>query len=1060
MASVFVGEGRKALVKGIVDQLDNLTDFRGDSCACLISLEAPSGWGKTRVIQEVYKHIAERQSSPYWPLSIIPESEDDPVSRRKHLVPSFEGVARDRKVLPEFFWWGLTCDMRSTNMLSRTLMEDIEQLHFHAPYLEASWAASKLTGLGKYATIAKAKSALGGLFEEGATTGLAKLAELGLGATPFGIGLGLKLVTGGVKAAKDRREEVSRMELGSEGHKAADEDLIDETVNLFARLAHKDLPIIICVEDIHKATSPVLELLAKLVARNAPILILTTTWPGEFEKISELNSLLETSWGPERILRMVYDQPAPKGLPEDASLAQLPSKDLAEIICARYPKAETETITLLAQRYKNPLPLELVLSMKSLSLDHPYLELAVEDIEELPETVRDLYNSLWNELPEQVQQLLALSTELMPDDQPEWLMSLMAEVSLQMSDEVWVKDISETVANDNIPHGWARTIEGWLRRFGEADQLEIARKHVRELFGKRQLRQFYETVAVALEAFDFNNADIDDAEAIHKAWLIVTFFRESDSAIDTYLSASLFILNYSRNNPLEWPRSISLAETIIKKYQDTKILSNEQIHILALIESCLAGILGLSGKFEEADKHLNSVLIKRAKLSNESQSEIFTTKGNIAFWLSKRGQFKNALNIYKELLEDNCKNDQLDMTSKLICRINYACLLGSCGKISDALNELLLLERGLVHTLEEPNQYLLNIRSNIAFYESERGNFKRAIEISKKLLKDDLKIFGANDPETFIPRLNIAVWEGQLGNLELAISLLKDLLTDQTKVLGDSHLETLRTRHNIAFLTGENGDYFTAIKITKKLLSEKFTLFNKFHPDVFPTRSNLAYLYKAMGEFEIALTIYEDLLLDQNKVFDFNHPATLTTKGHIAELLGSVGRKTESLQEFEKLLKTQQEILGDQHPDVFLTKRCIAELYCEIGDFKNGIDLMKSILSNQIDSLGDSHPDVFSSMYDLIHYYGENGNYNQAILITKRLLALQKKNHAYHHNDLFLTRSIYAFWLSKAGKIRVALESYKHLSVDMKKSRDAKIDDILVVDQCIENLEDMIKNDI
>jgi len=1060
MASVFVGEGRKALVKGIVDQLDNLTDFRGDSRACLISLEAPSGWGKTRVIQEVYKLIAERQSSPYWPHSIIPESEDDPVSRRKHLVPSFYGVARDRKVLPEFFWWGLTCDMRSTNMLSRTLMEDIEQLRFHAPYLEASWAALKLTGLGKYATIAKAKSALGALFEEGATTGLAKLAELGLGATPFGIGLGLKLVTGGIKAAKVQKEERAQMALGSEAHKAADEDLIDETVNLFARLADKDLPIIICVEDIHKATSPVLELLAKLVARNAPILILTTTWPGEFEKIDELNALLDTSWGQDRVLRMIYDQPAPKGLPEDASLAQLPSEDLGEIIRARYPKAEAETIVLLVQRYKNPLPLELVLNMKSLRRDHPYLELDAEDIEDLPETVRDLYNSLWNELPEPVQQLLALSTELMPEDQPEWLMSLITEAANQMSDETWAKEISETAANDNIPHGWARTIEGWLRRFGEAHQLEIARKHVRELFGKRQLRQFNETVAVALEAFDFNDVYIDDAEAIHKAWLIVTFFRGSDSAIDTYLSASLFILNYSRNNPLEWPRSISLAETIIKKYQDIKTLSNEQIHILALIESCLAGILGLSGKFEEADKHLNAVLIKRAKLSNESQSEIFTTKGNIAFWLTKRGQFKNALNIYKELLEDNSDNDQLDMTSNLIWRINYACLLGSCGKISDALNELLLLERRLVHTLEESDQYLLNIRSNIAFYESERGNFKRAIEISKKLLKDDLKIFGANDRETFIPRLNIAVWEGQLGNLELAISLLKDLLADQTRVLGDSHLDTLKTRHNIAFLIGENGDYFTAIKITKKLLSEKITLFGKFHPDVFPTRSNLAYLYKAMGEFEMALTIYEELLLDQKKVFDLNHPATLTTKGHIAELLGSVGRKTESLQEFEKLLKTQQEILGDQHPDVFLTKQCIAELYCEIGDFRNGIELMKSILSNRIDLLGDSHPDVFESMYRLIHFYGENGNYNQAVSMTKRLLAFQKKNRAHHQNDLFLTRSIYAFWLSKAGKVHVALENYKRLSEDMKKSNDANIEDILVVDQSIENLEDMIKNDI
>ena len=435
MVSVFVGEGRKALVQGIVNRLDNLTDYKGDSNACLISLEAPSGWGKTRIIQEVYKQIAERQSSPYWPISIIPEDEDDPVSRRKHLVPSFVDVARDRKVLPEFFWWGLTCDMRSTNMLSRTLMEDIEQLRFHAPYLEAAWAASKLTGLGKYATVAKAKSALGALFEEGAVTSLSKLAELGLGATPFGIGLGLKLVTSGAKAAKAQKDEHKMMQQGFEAHQSADENLVDETVNLISRLAHKDLPIIICVEDIHKATSPILELIAKMVARNAPILILTTTWPGEFEKITELNELLDTGWAQDRVLRMEYDKPTPKGLPEEASLFQLQTKDLSEIILARFPKVKDKAVALLTKRYKNPLPLELVLNMKSFKLDYPYLELDAEDIENLPESVRDLYNSLWNELPEPVQQLLALSTELMPEDQPEWLMSLITDATQQLADE-------------------------------------------------------------------------------------------------------------------------------------------------------------------------------------------------------------------------------------------------------------------------------------------------------------------------------------------------------------------------------------------------------------------------------------------------------------------------------------------------------------------------------------------------------------------------------------------------------------------------------------------------
>ena len=685
MPSVFVGEGRKALVSGIIERLDNLTDYKGDSGACLISLEAPSGWGKTRIIQEVYKQITERQSSPYWPMSIIAEDEDNPVSRRKHLVPSFVDAARDKKVLPEFFWWGLTCDMRSTNMLSRTLMEDIEQLRFHAPYLEAAWAASKLTGLGKYATIAKAKSALGAVFEEGTVTGLSKLAELGLGATPFGIGLGLKLVTSGVKATKARKDENKMMQQGFEAHQSADENLVDETVHLFSRLAHKDLPIVICIEDIHKATSPVLELIAKLLARNAPILILTTTWPGEFEKITELYDLLNVGWAQDRIIRMEYDKPTPKGLPEEASLSQLPVKDLSEIILARFPKAEDKAVNLLTDRYKNPLPLELVLNMRSLKLDHPYLELDAKDVENLPETVRDLYNSLWNELPEPVQQLLALSTELMPEGQPEWLMSLITDATRQLADEEWAKEISKIAANDNVPHGWARVIEGWLRRFGEPDQLHIARAHVKELFGKRQLRQFNRIIAQEIDKFDFGKADLNDAEASHKAWLSMALYKADKISLDTHLSAGLYLLETMSDTPFDWSKAIKLGKDLITHTANVNQLSDKQKGIVASIQFTRASIYGDSGDINKALILLQKTLGEYQSLYGADHSNVLTTRSNIACFLGQSGSIAKALTTFQALLKDQIRILGTDHSNVLTTRSNIACFLGQSGSIAEAL---------------------------------------------------------------------------------------------------------------------------------------------------------------------------------------------------------------------------------------------------------------------------------------------------------------------------------------------------------------------------------------
>lgn len=926
MARIFVGKGRKALVQGIVNRLDNLTDNKGSSRACLISLEAPSGWGKTRIIQEVYKQLAERQASAYWPGSIISEGEDDPVSWRKHLAPSFIGVPRNRDVLPEFFWWGLTCDMRSTNMQSRTLMEDIEQLRFHAPYLEASWAASKLTGLGKYATIAKAKSALGALFAEGAVSGLSKLAELGLGATPFGIGLGLKLVTSGARAVKAKKEEHSQMEKGYEAHETIDQGLVDETVNLFSRLAHIELPIIICVEDIHKATTPVLELLAKLLARNAPILILTTTWPGEFERIGTFQSIFDASWAQDRILRMRYDKASPKGLPGEASLSQLPPDDLGAIVRARYPKAEDNIIELLTARYKNPLPLELVLNMKSLKQDHPYLELDADDVSKLPETVRDLYNSLWNELPEPVQQLLALSTELMPEGQPEWLMTLIADALSGFKDQDWAKDVSKIVANDNIPHGWSRIVEGWLRRFGETDQLNIARAHVGELFGKRQLRLFNEAAAAAIEAFDFNDADIDDVEVTHKAWLALAFFSIGRVNLDANLSASVFLLNSMKGNPFDWSNSLSIGqnalELLSEESPDSLSVANKTIY--ANIQFLLAWIHHDSGNLDKAINLYRSSLQKRIDLFGFNHSSVFSVRNNIASVLGDMGAQSEAIIEFEKLLVDQTSVLGADHPDILTVRNNIACRTGETGSTLKALEQAKAVLKDRERVLGVDHVDVFSTRNEIAFYLGECGDSNAALEAFNKLLQDQIRVLGAEHYDIIQTKNNIAHWLGKSGRTEDALTHFLSLKEEAGRILGPEHPHYLLISNNIAHLTGESGLFSKALSLFDPILSDQVRILGPSHPYTLITRSNISYFTGQSGEIGKAIGIAETLLKDQMQIFGTKHPQVLNTRNNIAHWLAQSGVLSEALKKFRKLLEDEISILGVNHPKTMNTQEWIS----------------------------------------------------------------------------------------------------------------------------------------
>ncbi len=981
MPNVFVGEGRKALVSGIIERLDNLTDYKGDSRASLISLEAPSGWGKTRIIQEVYKQITERQSSPYWPMSIIAEDEDDPVSRRKHLVPSFVDAARDKKVLPEFFWWGLTCDMRSTNMLSRTLMEDIEQLRFHAPYLEAAWAASKLTGLGKYATIAKAKSALGAVFEEGTVTGLSKLAELGLGATPFGIGLGLKLVTSGVKAAKASKDKNDMMQLGFEAHQSADENLVDETIHLFSRLAHKDLPIIICVEDIHKATSPVLELIAKLVARNAPILILTTTWPGEFEKIKELNDLLSVGWAQERIIRMEYDKPTPKGLPEEASLSQLPAKDLSKIILARFPKAEDKAVNLLTDRYKNPLPLELVLNMKSLKLDYPYLELDNEDVENLPETVRDLYNSLWNELPEPVQQLLALSTELMPEDQPEWLMSLITDATRQLVDEEWAKEISQIAANDNVPHGWARVVEGWLRRFGEANQLDIARAHVKELFGKRQLRQFNEAIAGAINRFDFENSKVNDVEATHKAWLAISLYDSGDITDDIYLDSITLIGKNLIENPFH-ETSLSEIGNLTRLADKIEIVQTKPLIALKSIQISIheAKYRYYCGAYESAKELFDSLIAVYKKIANTTPNtdDFLIVANGIKVWNTKclieLGEYVDAADYLNQVLQiiPSDFSDNLEFRVQQIhlhAQLNLAKAKAGLNKTRAALKILDVLVYDAEKTYGNGGKFTLEVREFRAQQIVIVGDLEAAKQEYEILIPLMYELYGDNEGLTILTKANYQTLIHAKYDIGAAINNLVELYDHVWEEFGYGIL-FVKVNESLAEVLEEANLTENAIKKRKDI----HAFYEGYHWNKLPKyRENLkkiTSLLWSLNQYNEAIEQYKILVDNNIQIFGETNIVTLKSKENLAGYMKSNNQLEEASTIYKSLVGNYTDILGKDHSNTLTSQFLLAKTLHQNSNLNEAKVIYEDLLAKQIATLGEDDLNTVNTRHNLAYTLG------------------------------------------------------------------------------------------
>src|SRR5688572_530467 len=101
----FVGQQRNEILDYLVDRYD-VAAQKGEPS--VVTLEAPMGMGKTRIVQEFYERLAgSRQSAPpYWPPTVHAGTATAALlHERKRIVPERFQVSGGAS-LP-WFWWAV-----------------------------------------------------------------------------------------------------------------------------------------------------------------------------------------------------------------------------------------------------------------------------------------------------------------------------------------------------------------------------------------------------------------------------------------------------------------------------------------------------------------------------------------------------------------------------------------------------------------------------------------------------------------------------------------------------------------------------------------------------------------------------------------------------------------------------------------------------------------------------------------------------------------------------------------------------------------------------------------
>lgn len=91
----------------------------------------------------------------------------------------------------------------------------------------------------------------------------------------------------------------------------------------------------------------------------------------------------------------------------------------------------------------------------------------------------------------------------------------------------------------------------------------------------------------------------------------------------------------------------------------------------------------------------------------------------------------------------------------------------------------------------------------------------------EQVLSAQLRVLGADHPDTLTTCSNLAVAHHALGHLEEAIRLDEQVLADRLRVLGADHPNTLSTRSNLAVAHHDGGHWEEAIRQCEGLLADQ-----------------------------------------------------------------------------------------------------------------------------------------------------------------------------------------------------------------------------------------------
>lgn len=946
MGLQFVGQERASVVDRVVAQWDAC---RREKRSELVLIEGHPGVGKTRIVQEFYERLRDTQPSPaYWP-SLLDAQPDTSLQDRGRIRPSQFQCPPGAK--PSYAWVAITC--RLDEMSGEPLRALVDAVGASEALMERV-----IHPLGRRRRV------LGQITRSSAVLLGLVVAVLGL----VGVGGLFAVIAGFVVAAMavafELREQVARAsrEVAHVRRERTRQDilidvakpLVDVSLSAHARasgflgaLAKRGIPGVIVIDDAQWADPDTVSLIDALLARALPILVVATARPTPFEQ-------------------QVHDRVAMGQIVRDYSskttrfhLDPLTVDELSDAVMARAPRTDRAVIRAIAE-HANGNPLVLAGTLDQPVVRRSLVDGAItmsdpaRDLANMPTDPRGVFESYWEQLPEDVSQIVALATIQGHFVEPD---ALCAGYEDSLGGRA-----QPALERARDPFFWLASLAPHLDTFADPILLDVAARHALGVISQSEMDTARASmIGFAVEIRRADQVSWDDFDANGRRALLrlhVGAAQSGTSARDRDAAESAIELATLLDGPAEASSSLAMAQLGLEWSGGQSDLIDEARTVSALR-------LNELGHVGAAIEVLDAQIEYRTRALGAFDRATLDRRRERISLLRNFGRVDDALRLGEELVPVLVEHLGHDDEITLLGRRDLAIALRLSGRLDQAIANLTALISDESRVLGPTSEHTLRARNEVAQALRDLGRFAEAIAEFRAVLAIRIDLLGTDHPDTLKTRSDLTTTLLSAGQLDEAYAEAQAVLALREQVIGPDHPETMRTRSTIMAILWQMRRLDEAIELAQAILSDRLRVLGPRHPDTLRSRNNLGAMLGSAGRTEEALREFDALLDDQQQLFGLEHPDTLRTLRNKGCALIELDRFDEGVAILEELSLIEQRVLGPTHPESFSTRREIADALRRRGDAAQAVAAYSDLSSAERLALGSAHPDVYRTLRGL-----------------------------------------------------------------------------------------------